>query len=95
MLLLLALTFYYFLLHRVYGAAHLVKPIVLANQWIQYCVSSPTQRALATIIEEADKAYEGYDTYYDFIRHHYMVKRDFLAKVYFHHNCITSIIFYR
>lgn len=27
----------------VYGAAHLVKPVVLANQWIQYCVSSPTQ----------------------------------------------------
>ena len=27
----------------VYGPEHLVRPVVLANQWIQYCVSSPTQ----------------------------------------------------
>ena len=30
----------------VYGAAQLVKPVVLANQWIQYCVSSPTQASI-------------------------------------------------
>ena len=32
----------------VFGAAHLVKPVVLANQWIQYCVSSPTQASILT-----------------------------------------------
>ena len=27
----------------VFGPASLVQPVVLANQWIHYCVSSPTQ----------------------------------------------------
>jgi aspartate/methionine/tyrosine aminotransferase len=42
----------------VYGAADLVKPIVLANQWIQYCVSAPTQRALSSILAQADRPYK-------------------------------------
>jgi aspartate/methionine/tyrosine aminotransferase len=63
----------------VYGAADLVKPIVLANQWIQFCVSSPTQRALATILEQADLPYEGFNSYYDFVRDTYQRKRDDLA----------------
>lgn len=63
----------------VYGGAHLVKPIILANQWIQFCVSSPTQRAIATIIAEADKPYEGFPTYYEFIRQQYLAKRNNLA----------------
>lgn len=64
----------------VYGAAHLVKPIVLANQWIQFCVSSPTQRALAKILEEADHPYEGFNNYYDYVCNQYQQKRDHLTK---------------
>ncbi|RYH28348.1 aminotransferase class I/II-fold pyridoxal phosphate-dependent enzyme [archaeon] len=63
----------------VYGAAHLVKPIVLANQWIQYCVSSPTQRALAKVLKLADKPYESFSNYYQYICHRYATKRDDLA----------------
>lgn len=64
----------------VYGAAHLVKPIILANQWIQFCVSSPAQSALAHIIVEADKPYEGFATYYDYVRNQYEKKRDSLVE---------------
>eukprot|EP01036_Dinobryon_divergens_P023010 gene23010-31320_t len=64
----------------VYGAAHLVKPVVLANQWIQYCVSSPTQRALAKILTEADLPYEGFPSYYASICDSYRRKRDYLSE---------------
>eukprot|EP01035_Chromulina_nebulosa_P022031 gene22031-28516_t len=63
-----------------YGPEELIQPIVLANQWIQYCVSSPTQSALAEIIEEADKPYLRYSSYYQYINKEYQRKRDFLAQ---------------
>ena len=63
-----------------YGAAHLVKPIVLANQWIQYCVSSPTQRALANILPVADQPYQGFKSYYDFVCDQYCKKRNDLGE---------------
>lgn len=63
----------------VFGASHLVKPIMLANQWIHYCVSTPTQRALASVLEKANKPYENYPNYYEFVRHQYWKKRDDLA----------------
>lgn len=64
----------------VYGAEHLVKPIMLANQWIQFCVSSPTQRALAKILRQADRPFENFSNYYQYINHRYAVKRDELAE---------------
>mmetsp|Transcript_22120 Transcript_22120/g.37036 ORF Transcript_22120/g.37036 Transcript_22120/m.37036 type:complete len:446 (-) Transcript_22120:337-1674(-) len=72
----------------VYGAAHLVKPVVLANQWIQYCVSTPTQRALAKILLQADQPYTCtitpsaetyYPDYYAYVRSEYERKRNDLA----------------
>jgi kynurenine---oxoglutarate transaminase / cysteine-S-conjugate beta-lyase / glutamine---phenylpyruvate transaminase len=63
-----------------YGHKDLVKPVVLANQWVQYCVSSPTQKAIATILDEADKPYNGHSTYYEYVKHEYERKRDFLVK---------------
>ena len=62
-----------------YGPAHLIKPIMLANQWIQYCVSTPTQRAVASVIIESDKPYQGFKTYYDYVCAEYEKKRDDLA----------------
>jgi aspartate/methionine/tyrosine aminotransferase len=64
----------------VYGASHLVRPIILANQWIQYCVSSPCQRAVATVLTQADAPYEGYENYYVYIRETYRIKRDDLLE---------------
>lgn len=63
----------------VYGHADLVKPIMLANQWIQYCVSSPTQRALASVLVQADQPYEGFENYYAYVCNQYRTKRDDLA----------------
>jgi aspartate/methionine/tyrosine aminotransferase len=45
----------------------LIRPIMLANQWIQYCVSTPTCRALSYILEQADKPYEGFPSYYAYL----------------------------
>lgn len=64
----------------VYGAEHLIKPIMLANQWVQFSVSTPTQRAVAKVIEAADKPYMGYKNYYEWIRDQYQKKRDHLAQ---------------
>jgi kynurenine---oxoglutarate transaminase / cysteine-S-conjugate beta-lyase / glutamine---phenylpyruvate transaminase len=62
-----------------YGAEHLIKPITLANQWIQYCVSTPTCRAVAQILREADQPYDGHDSYYAHVRGEYQKKRDHLV----------------
>ncbi len=43
----------------IYGSAKLIQPIMLANQWIQFCVSSPTQKAFSDIITISDQPYEG------------------------------------
>jgi aspartate/methionine/tyrosine aminotransferase len=64
----------------VYGAEHLVKPIVLANQWIQYCVSTPAQWAIAKVLKESNNPYEGYPSYYEYVRQQYQRKRDSLVE---------------
>ena len=64
----------------IYGAAHLIKPIMLANQWVQFCVSTPTQQAVAKIIEQSSQPYEGYPSYYDWVCNQYEKKRDHLVK---------------
>lgn len=63
----------------VYGASHLVKPVILANQWVQFSVSTPTQRALAQVIAEASSPYEGHASYYHYVNHLYQSKRDKLV----------------
>jgi len=62
-----------------YGAAHLIKPIALANQWIQYCVSTPTCRAVAEILRESEKPYRGHASYFAYVCSEYQRKRDHLA----------------
>ena len=56
---------------------------MLANQWLHYCVSSPTQRAVANIIQAADKPYTHnttvYNNYYDYVCTEYQRKRDDLV----------------
>ena len=63
----------------IYGSAKLIYPVMLANQWVQFSVSTPTQVACATILVEADKPYEGYDSYYEYVRDLYEQKRNYLA----------------
>ena len=61
------------------GAAHLIKPMVLTNQWTTYCVSTPTQQALAEVLRQSEEPYEGHSSYFDFIRAEYERKRNHLT----------------
>eukprot|EP01041_Mallomonas_annulata_P007071 gene7071-14382_t len=62
----------------VYGHSSLIKPIMLANQWVQFSVSTPTQKAISEVLTLADNPYEGYASYYDYVRELYRSKRDHL-----------------
>jgi kynurenine--oxoglutarate transaminase/cysteine-S-conjugate beta-lyase/glutamine--phenylpyruvate transaminase len=64
-----------------YGDAKLIKPVMLANQWIQFSVSTPTQVAMADILEHAEQPYEGFSSYFAYIRDVYEKKRNFLLDV--------------
>lgn len=52
--------------------------IVTTNQWVQFSVSTPAQQAVAYCLDAADSAYEGYATYYDWLRAEYDRKRGIL-----------------
>jgi aspartate/methionine/tyrosine aminotransferase len=62
-----------------YGAAHLIKPMVLANQWTTYCVSTPTQQALAEVLSTAELPYEGFSNYFQYVCAEYERKRNGLV----------------
>lgn len=64
----------------VYGPAHLVKPVTQVNQWVQFCVSTPTQHAIASMMDKAFEPYEGHATYFDYVREKYQRKRNELAE---------------
>lgn len=63
----------------VYGCEKLVYPVMLANQWVQFSVSTPTQVACASILVEAEQPYEGFESYYEYVRDLYEKKRNYLA----------------
>ena len=64
----------------VYGHQDLIKPIMLANQWVQFSVSTPTQKAIADVLLEAQKPYKDYPSYYKYMSAMYVKKRDHLAQ---------------
>ena len=63
----------------VYGCEKLVYPVMLANQWVQFSVSTPTQVACAAVLLEAEAPYEGFESYYEYVRDLYERKRNYLA----------------
>ena len=63
----------------VYGDASLVNYVMLANQWVQYNVSTPTQAALTEVLRISSQPYEGFTDYYEYIRSAYERKRNSLA----------------
>jgi aspartate/methionine/tyrosine aminotransferase len=63
----------------VIGHAELVRGVILTNQWVQFSVSTPGQQAVATCLEEAEKPYEGFPTYFHWLRAQYARKRAMLA----------------
>jgi kynurenine--oxoglutarate transaminase/cysteine-S-conjugate beta-lyase/glutamine--phenylpyruvate transaminase len=61
------------------GPAHLIAGIILTNQWVQYSVSTPSQAAVAAMIEAAEEPYEGFSNYYAWLLDQYTRKRDILV----------------
>jgi aspartate/methionine/tyrosine aminotransferase len=53
---------------------------MLANQWVQFSVSTPTQRALAEVIRRAQEPYESFSSYYAYVNQLYQRKRDYLVE---------------
>ena len=62
------------------GPEHLVRGLVLTNQWVQYSVSTPAQHAVALCLDVADRPYEGFASYYAWLNAQYARKRDVLLR---------------
>jgi kynurenine--oxoglutarate transaminase/cysteine-S-conjugate beta-lyase/glutamine--phenylpyruvate transaminase len=58
---------------------HLLRCVAIASQWICFSCCNPLQVALAAILDEADKPFEGHANFYDWLRVSYEQKRDALA----------------
>ena len=61
------------------GPAHLVRGLVLTNQWVQFSVSTPSQAAIASALAAAEEPYEGHASYYAWLLAQYARKRDALV----------------
>lgn len=63
----------------VVGPAPLVKGVALVNQWVQFSVCTPLQQAVAWSLQEAQQEYEGFQTYFHYLRAEYLRKRGLLC----------------
>jgi len=62
------------------GPKHLVTPIHQLLPYVQFCASTVIQEALARSLPRADEPYEGYSSYYHYLKATYTRKRDLLVK---------------
>jgi len=62
------------------GPPNLIAPIHQLLPYVQFCASTVIQEALARALPRADLPYEGYATYYDYLKVKYIRKRDLLAR---------------
>jgi kynurenine---oxoglutarate transaminase / cysteine-S-conjugate beta-lyase / glutamine---phenylpyruvate transaminase len=61
------------------GPSRLISRIHQLLPYVQFCASTVMQEALARSLQRADEPYEGYDSYYSWLRATYTQKRDVLA----------------
>jgi kynurenine--oxoglutarate transaminase/cysteine-S-conjugate beta-lyase/glutamine--phenylpyruvate transaminase len=57
------------------GPEALVRGLVLTNQWVQFSVSTPSQKAIADALAAAEAPYEGCASYYAYLTARYTAKR--------------------
>ena len=62
------------------GPKRLIAPIHQLLPYVQFCASTLVQEALARALPRADEPYEGYESYYDYLKAKYTRKRDLLGK---------------
>jgi kynurenine--oxoglutarate transaminase/cysteine-S-conjugate beta-lyase/glutamine--phenylpyruvate transaminase len=56
----------------------LMQKLQIAQQWVCFSVATPLQEAIAFAMKEALKPYNGFNTYYEWLRAEYTRKRDLL-----------------
>ena len=61
------------------GPKRLIAPIHQLLPYVQFCASTVIQEALARSLPRADEPYEGYESYYAYLKGEYTRKRDLLA----------------
>jgi kynurenine--oxoglutarate transaminase/cysteine-S-conjugate beta-lyase/glutamine--phenylpyruvate transaminase len=61
------------------GPKRLISPIHQLLPYIQFCASTVIQEALARSLSRADQPYEGYASYYEYLKAKYTRKRDLLV----------------
>ena len=62
------------------GPSKLVSPIHQLLPYVQFCASTVIQEALARALPRADQPYEGYGSYYEYLKAKYTKKRDLLGR---------------
>lgn len=62
------------------GPAHLIRGLILTNQWVQFSVSTPTQAAVAAALESAELPCEGHSNYYTWLLARYTEKRKVMVE---------------
>lgn len=62
------------------GPKSLISPIHTLLPYIQFCASTVIQEALARSLPRADEPYEGYASYYQYLKAKYTRKRDLLVQ---------------
>jgi kynurenine--oxoglutarate transaminase/cysteine-S-conjugate beta-lyase/glutamine--phenylpyruvate transaminase len=61
------------------GPKRLIAPIHQILPYVQFCASTVIQEALARTLTRADEPYEGYESYYGYLKGTYTRKRDMLV----------------
>mmetsp|Transcript_6551 Transcript_6551/g.7262 ORF Transcript_6551/g.7262 Transcript_6551/m.7262 type:complete len:543 (+) Transcript_6551:85-1713(+) len=61
------------------GPKRLIGPIHQLLPYVQFCASTVIQEALARTLSRADQPYEGFPSYYDYLKAKYVRKRDLLV----------------
>ena len=60
------------------GPAPLIRGLVITNQWVQFSVSTPSQKAIADSLAAAASPYQGHPSYYAYLTARYTAKRQVL-----------------
>lgn len=53
--------------------------MALVSQWIQFCIATPFQVAIASALDTAENPYEGFPTFYDYLIDQYTGKKQRLS----------------
>lgn len=62
------------------GPQRLIREIHIILPYMQFCVSTPFQEAMCNVLVEAERPYEKYPNYYEWLRQQYSGKRERLER---------------